>query len=135
MTLIKAYTHMTNGMVQDEVCGVQMSKLLRLMVVLFVKARVLEQRRWNRWGLVARAGGAGGGYVGMRSLSRAACDLALCHMLRNFGERSGVPKDPGKYTVELGCERASEGTDWTPMRKKIHPAVAPVRVVIKFECR
>ena len=106
-------------LVQDEVCSVPMKKLLRFRFS-HVKTRVWEQKRWNRWDLVTQVEGMEEAWMGTWSLNRAAFDLALCHMLRNVGKRSGVPEDPGRY-AELDYGRASEGRHRTPMRKKIHP--------------
>lgn len=79
----------------------------------FFKTRVWEQKRWNRWDLVARAEGMGEEWVDTWSLSRVAFDLALCHALRGLGERSGVPRAPGR-------RRESEELHRIPMRM-IHP--------------
>jgi len=52
----------------------------------FLKTRVWEQKRWNRWDLVTLVEGMGEEWVDTWSLSRVAFDLALCHALRGLGE-------------------------------------------------
>ena len=97
-------------LVQDEVCSVKF----------FFKTRVWGRMRLNRWDLVTQIEGVDEAWVDTWCLGPGAFDLALCHALRNFGKRSGVPKDPAKCGVPVH-ERASGERHRTLMRKKIHP--------------